>query len=223
MLEPRFTTRVLRTLPTLRKKLDAAELAHVIRHEGVYTKGMLLLVFLLLHALAWWSRREMEKGDESIDWRGKLTPIFLSIAIAATDAPHQIELLNYLHNPPASTALAPAVAAAEKMDVDALIAAVVPTPKVVEKLLGGADQPFASTLPEGNVYLSLLVVVWLLDHKEFEAVRFELFPSCSFSFSFPFLPALVLPHQHLTFSQHSSDAFLALLLAFLAKFYRARR
>ena len=41
LLEPRFTTRALRSLPALRKKLgdDGRLLAHVIKHGKIYPEG----------------------------------------------------------------------------------------------------------------------------------------------------------------------------------------
>jgi hypothetical protein len=52
------------------------------------------------------------------------------------------------------------------MDLD-----VIPATKAVEKLLATVDQAVASSLPEADIYIALLVVVWLIDQKEFDQVR----------------------------------------------------
>jgi hypothetical protein len=59
------------------------------------------------------------------------------------------------------------------MDLD-----VIPATKAVEKLLATIDQAVASSLPEADIYIALLVVVWLIDQKEFDQVR-----------SFPYSPS----------------------------------
>ncbi|KAK4047731.1 26S proteasome non-ATPase regulatory subunit [Microbotryomycetes sp. JL201] len=125
LLEPRFTTRALRSLPALRKKLvgkDATALAHVIRSGNLYPQGS-------------------ERTNE---------------------------LLKYLGDP-----AAPASAA---MDVDAAQSAAANTlTKIANAATGSGtatpskkkeDEKDLAALPEGDVYVSLIVVLWLLDRGE---------------------------------------------------------
>ncbi|KAL8277030.1 hypothetical protein RQP46_010564 [Phenoliferia psychrophenolica] len=127
LLEPRFATRALRSLPALRKKLGdkghAEDLAEVIRNSEVFAK----------------------------------------------DSPRKQVLLDYLGNP------AVPVPEAAPMEVDDDTAAASTKPKeptttkapaavVVE--IKKPEGPLAA-LPEGDVYLSLLVVLWLLDQKKY--------------------------------------------------------
>lgn len=102
--------------------------------------------------------------------RGQITSRILTILISpALDSPRQIELLNYLNNPASPASLTPIPSAVVSMEVDSLAP---PAPaKALEKLAIVAEQPLASALPEGEVYMSLLVAIYLLDHKEYVQVR----------------------------------------------------
>ncbi|KAM0787693.1 hypothetical protein ACM66B_003755 [Microbotryomycetes sp. NB124-2] len=131
LLEPRFTTKALRSLPALRKKLvnkDATALAHVIRSANLYPQGS-------------------QRKDE---------------------------LLSYLGNP-----AAPSAAPLAAMDVDTSSAPAATLNKIADAATGTTasgmatpsskkkeDEKDLATLPEGDVYVSLLVVLWLLDQGQ---------------------------------------------------------
>lgn len=81
------------------------------------------------------------------------------------DAARCTELLNYLGNPSA-----PAVPSEMEVDSDE---PAVPTPAAAPAVAakkGTEDEPLAK-LPEGEVYVSLLIVLWLLDNGHFAKVR----------------------------------------------------
>ncbi|KAK4704920.1 26S proteasome regulatory subunit N3, partial [Phenoliferia sp. Uapishka_3] len=121
LLEPRFTTRAIRSIPALRKHLgkkgDAEDLAEVLRSSDIFPK----------------------------------------------DSPRAKTLLDYLGNP-----AVPVVEEPESMEIDTAAA---PTPAVAEKPAAKKEKlpegPLAA-LPEGDVYLSLLVVIYLMDSKKFD-------------------------------------------------------
>jgi hypothetical protein len=81
------------------------------------------------------------------------------------DAARRTELLNYLGNPSA-----PVVAS--EMEVDSDEPAVpAPTAAPVVAAKKAAEEEPLSKLPEGEVYVSLLIVLWLLDNGHFAKVR----------------------------------------------------
>ncbi|CEQ42438.1 SPOSA6832_04229, partial [Sporobolomyces salmonicolor] len=144
LLEPRFTTRALRSLPELRKKLGAKGevLAEAIRSANIYKDGQSL------------SPRRDERRDELQRSERKST------------------LIDILGNPPPPPRDAPAPASAESatMDVDLSPAeakedaVVQPKKKKQEEEL----KEVASNLPEGDAFVALLVVVSLLDQGEYD-------------------------------------------------------
>ncbi|KAM0750367.1 hypothetical protein T439DRAFT_348365 [Meredithblackwellia eburnea MCA 4105] len=131
LLEPRFTTRALRSLPALRKKLGP-------------------------------------KGHAE-----HLAQVLRSTAILPHDSALQKSLLDFLGNPavpePPATTMdvdekpAPTAAAATLVAIadktDKVSSATAKKDKLPEGPLGA--------LPEGEVYLSLLVLLWLLDQKKY--------------------------------------------------------
>ncbi|KAK4056870.1 26S proteasome non-ATPase regulatory subunit [Microbotryomycetes sp. JL221] len=137
LLEPRFTTRALRSLPALRKKLvgkDASALGHVIRDGHLYPR----------------------------------------------DSTRRDELLNYLGNPTAPSTATEKSTAAMDVDSSATSAAANTLNKIADATTANsgtaspskkkekADDKDLAALPEGDVYVALLVVLWLLDQGQFD-------------------------------------------------------
>ncbi|ORY92724.1 proteasome regulatory subunit C-terminal-domain-containing protein [Leucosporidium creatinivorum] len=138
LLEPRFTTRALRSLPALRKKLgnQAENLGEVIRNGNIYPQ----------------------------------------------DSSRKAELLTYLNNPSP-----PSKPTQETMDVDEAapsaaastltaladeVKSAIATPTsngaaAFKKKDDKEDEKELAALPEGDVYISLLVVLWLLDQGDY--------------------------------------------------------
>lgn len=94
-----------------------------------------------------------------------------------TDSPHQTELLNYLGNPAAPSVPLPVESESSAMEVDTTTLAPVAlvVEKAQEKIAGkkakdaAPEEPLA-ILPEAHIYVSLLVVLWLLDQGQLDAV-----------------------------------------------------
>ncbi|GAA5929952.1 hypothetical protein JCM3775_004472 [Rhodotorula graminis] len=145
LLEPRFTTRALRALPQLRTKLgtNGDNLAQLIRSATFYSQ----------------------------------------------DSERKAALIDALGNPPAPTASSSSAprpdAAPSSMDVDsaapattttpaAAAAAPAPAPETDKKKKAAQARKeeelkdLASNLPEADAFLSLLAIISLLDHKQYD-------------------------------------------------------
>lgn len=149
ILEPRLTTKVLRTLGSIRKRLTATALKDVIESAFPASKSNRANPFITLRA-----RR------------------LIDIVAYLTDDEHRTLLLGYIGD-----------AAKQEMDVDSKPVAAVKSILSATGLISsrGATPsgarpgtPMRSQqddfLPEEDIYLTLLTIIYLLDSKEFSKV-----------------------------------------------------
>ncbi|SCV74052.1 BQ2448_6484 [Microbotryum intermedium] len=165
LLEPRFTTRALRSLPALRKKLGphGSHLADVIRNTSIYTpdspRKTELIEFLGNPSSSSSSSSSSSKPTGMDVDDDAATPHASSTASHVVDSIVEkgSKLLGLSHDPTSSaSSTLNAVADATQ---PASTAAIKPSKK--EKL--DESKLVASTVPEGDVYVALLVLLSLID------------------------------------------------------------
>ncbi|SGY46068.1 BQ5605_C001g00378 [Microbotryum silenes-dioicae] len=187
LLEPRFTNRALRSLPALRKKLgpDGAHLADVIRNTNIYSSGRCIPSMSSLqpaHASPLFSMRpDSPRKTELIEFLGnpsssssKPTGMDVDGDAAATPdalstASHVVEsiveksskLLGLSHDRVSSAS------STLNALVDATQSALTATTKPTRKEKPDESKLVASNVPEGDVYVALLVLLRLIDSGDY--------------------------------------------------------
>lgn len=101
----------------------------------------------------------------------------ITACLTQSDSPRRTELLDYLGNPAAPSIPLPVESESSAMEVDATTLAPVVSvlEKAQEKIVGkkerdATQEEALAVLPEGDIYVSLLVVLWLLDQGKLDAV-----------------------------------------------------
>ncbi|KDE02541.1 hypothetical protein MVLG_06904 [Microbotryum lychnidis-dioicae p1A1 Lamole] len=164
LLEPRFTNRALRSLPALRKKLgpDGAHLADVIRNTNIYSSDSPRKTELI-EFLGNPSSSSSKPTGMDVDGDAAATPDALSTAshVVESIVEKSSKLLGLSHDRVSSASSTLNALA------DATQPALTATTKPTRKEKPDESKVVASNVPEGDVYVALLVLLRLIDSGDY--------------------------------------------------------